>query len=384
MKSIYTTPKVTSYDDLNKPWFVWFRYNGRLYRFKQGINRYKNYRTRMQEAAALCAALTHKLKSGWNPEDISETPETHTFREALQFALEQKKSKLKPKTFSDYGCTTRFILAAAETLALDRKPVQEITRRHITSVLYKAKLMRQWSNKAFNKNLNQIKAIMSELVRWEIITANPAFMIEPLETEESTANIPPTDDERKMIREHLAQRDPNYLRFAMLIFHTGIRPGEALKLQIGMINKSDQTITLPGSITKNKKTRIVPLNEFIWKELQEIKIHQYPAHFYLFGSYRAEGVGNRQKEPDFIPGPTKLKNCTCNRRWNRLVKKELGINKSQYALKHCGADAKIIAGMDLDALRHLYGHQSKQMTEVYARKIKEVYRKEIMDKSPDF
>jgi integrase len=384
MKSIYTTPKVTSYSDLSKPWFVWFRYDGHLYRFKQGINRYKTYRERMQEASALCTALHNKLKTGWNPDDVTPQIDHYTFKQALEFALEQKKGKLNPKTISDYGCTTRFILDAAETLLIDRKPVRDITRRHVTTVLYKAKLMRQWSNKAFNKNLNQLKALMSELVRWELIPNNPAFMIQPLETDESVANIPPTDEDRQLIREHLAKRDPNYLRFAMLIFHTGIRVREAIKLQIGMVNMRERTIIVPGSIAKNKKTRVVPLNPFIHTELQALNIHQYPRDFFLFGSYRAEGIGNRQKEADFIPGPTKLKDCTCNRRWKRLIKQELGINKTQYSLKHCGADAKIIAGMDMDALRHLYGHQSKQMTEVYARKIKQVYMKEIMEKSPDF
>jgi len=47
--------------------------------------------------------------------------------------------------------------------------------------------------------------------------------------------------------------------------------------------------------------------------------------------------------------------------------KKLGIEKHQYALKHTGADDKILAGVPLEALRDLYGHSSKLMTEKYAR-----------------
>lgn len=47
-------------------------------------------------------------------------------------------------------------------------------------------------------------------------------------------------------------------------------------------------------------------------------------------------------------------------------------------------NAKILAGMDLDALRELYGHTSKLMTVKYATIVKEVYRKQIMENSPDF
>jgi hypothetical protein len=46
-----------------------------------------------------------------------------------------------------------------------------------------------------------------------------------------------------------------------------------------------------------------------------------------------------------------------------------------------GADKKILAGMSMDSLRELYGHSSKLMTEKYAKTIKEVYRKDIMDNS---
>jgi hypothetical protein len=35
----------------------------------------------------------------------------------------------------------------------------------------------------------------------------------------------------------------------------------------------------------------------------------------------------------------------------------------------------------MDSLRELYGHSSKLMTEKYAKIIKEVYRKDIMDNS---
>jgi site-specific recombinase XerD len=57
---------------------------------------------------------------------------------------------------------------------------------------------------------------------------------------------------------------------------------------------------------------------------------------------------------------------------------------NMYAMKHLGANKKILAGLDIDSLRELYGHSSKLMTEKYATVIKELHRKEILDKSPDF
>ena len=55
---------------------------------------------------------------------------------------------------------------------------------------------------------------------------------------------------------------------------------------------------------------------------------------------------------------------------------------NMYALKHLGANRKILAGLELDSLRELYGHTSKLMTEKYAKVVKEVHRKNILENSP--
>ncbi len=53
-------------------------------------------------------------------------------------------------------------------------------------------------------------------------------------------------------------------------------------------------------------------------------------------------------------------------------------------MKHTGCDDKILAGIDLDALKELYGHSSKYMTENYASVLKQVNRKKIVKLSPSF
>ena len=73
-------------------------------------------------------------------------------------------------------------------------------------------------------------------------------------------------------------------------------------------------------------------------------------------------------------------------RYNRqLFRFKFGINYiKNYNKRLAEANAKILAGMDLDALRELYGHTSKLMTTKYATVVKEVYRKQIMENSPDY
>ena len=55
-----------------------------------------------------------------------------------------------------------------------------------------------------------------------------------------------------------------------------------------------------------------------------------------------------------------------------------------YALKKHGANAKILAGVSIGALKDLFGHSSELTTAIYITKLKEINRKEILEKSPKF
>ncbi|MFV8357635.1 hypothetical protein ACNQGB_15785 [Flavobacterium sp. XS1P32] len=107
MKSIYTIPKVVKYDDLSKPWFVYFRYNKVIFRYKYGINYIDNYKKREIEANLLRDALFQKLREGWNPQipDPIQQQSNLTFIETLDFALEKKTPNIGKKTISGYQGT---------------------------------------------------------------------------------------------------------------------------------------------------------------------------------------------------------------------------------------------------------------------------------------
>ena len=102
----------------------------------------------------------------------------------------------------------------------------------------------------------------------------------------------------------------------------------------------------------------------------------------------ASGRGNsgmKAENPEYLlPSNTHIKRDTATKLWKKIVMDTLGIQKYLYALKHTGADSKILAGIPIEALKDMYGHTSVLMTEKYARKIKEVHREKIIKSSPDF
>ena len=386
-KSIFTIPKVVKYDDLSKSWYVYFRYNGTKICFKKGINYIKNYNKRLAEANALRDALHDKLKKDWNPliPDAFDTSSEMNLIEALDFALEKKKDTLAPKTYLGYRGSVEFVKTAIVALNLNYIPVVDTKRVHVKTILEKIKQQRKASNNSYNKYLDHFRAVLSELIQWDIIPINPANNNKNLPVAESRANIPATPQQHKIIKDHLQSLHSDFYNFIVTIFHTGIRPEEILKIQLFMIDMQSFQIVLPPEITKTNKERIVPINKHLFEIYKSMDFENLPKQFYLFGSFRQPGKGNVGAKLDFIPGPTKMKRDTATRRWESIVKIGLGFKDvNMYSNKHAGANAKILAGMDLDALRELYGHTSKLMTTKYATVVKEVYRKQIMENSPDY
>ncbi|MFH6946665.1 hypothetical protein [Flavobacterium sp. FlaQc-50] len=144
MKSISTIPKVIKYDDLSIAWFVYFRYNKKLFRYKFGINYINNYKKRLIETESIRDVLLQKLKEGWNP-SIPETIDSRSdliLIEALNFALDKKLETLAKKTKIDYTCTVKFTITAINKLKLDQLLIIETKRIHIKLILEKIKKQR--------------------------------------------------------------------------------------------------------------------------------------------------------------------------------------------------------------------------------------------------
>lgn len=386
LKPIFTKTKIVKYDDLNKQWFVYFRYDKKQFRYKNGINYYKTYKERLQEAKALCCVLDEKLRAGWDPinntleEETPKQSEQKTMYDALLFALDKKQNNICKMTYNNYRCTVQFVLKKMKQLKLNQFLATDFKRVHFFNILTEIQKERNWEGKAFNKHLGYLKAVVSELIQWEIIETNPCFHIKLQKTTQNNANIPATESEMQSIKKHLELVFPNYFTFISVIYHTGIRPVEILRLKCGMINLDRKEITIPANLTKTNKERVVPINVFLLEKLKHFNLNNND--YFVFGTNKKTG-GKIDKDNYFCPNPYPIKRDTPTKLWYQLVKKELGINANQYSMKHKGANDKIIDGMDLDALRHLYGHGSKLMTERYGKIIKEVYKNEIMSKSRD-
>jgi len=387
MKSIYTTPKIIKYDDLTIPWLVYFRYDKKLFRFKYGINYINNYKERLAEAQKLQKALLEKLQDGWNPNvpEVYNAITRYTLVEALDFALEKKKPVLAKKSISDYSCSLNFIKTAINALLLDNIPVIDVKRIHVKTILDKIKEQRGSTNNSYNKYLTHFGAILSELIQYDIIEFNPADKIKHLPIEESIFHNPASMKDIEKIKKELHLKDHNFYNFVSVIFHLGIRPDEILQIRLSMIDFENEIITLIPKNTKGrKKYRILPINKYLMDYFKKMDLEHLPKDFYLFGSFRQPGKGNVGPKLDFIPGPTTIKVDTATRRWETIVKLGLKINMTMYAMKKHGANMKLSSGISLEAISEQFGHTKLETTKIYTTRLNEIYRNEVLLKSPDF
>lgn len=387
MKSKYTIPKINK---SSKYWYAHFRYEGVQYRYTWLLNKIENLKERESSYNDYIKILLDDLKKGWNPNipDEIQMQEDMYFVEALRFALEKKKDNISKKTHSGYEGTINYIEKSVKLVGMDYLKIVDAKRAYLKLIMEKCKSENKWTNKSYNKHLNHLKAILSELIQWEVIENNPAFNIKNLTTEESIAHVPPTDQEMNIIKTELIKNHPNFYNYISVIFHLGIRPEEILKIRLSMVDMDKNVITLPPNITKNrKKYRIMPINKHLKRDLETMSFRELPKDYFLFGSFKEAGLGNRGKNqflPDFIPGITHINRDTATRNWERIVKIGLKIDCTMYSIKKYGANKKASAGISTEAIQGIFGHSERETTLIYLTNQDEINRKEVMDNSPDF
>jgi integrase len=381
-KSIFTVPKLCK---AAEGWYIYTRYQGKKKVYKYGINRIECLKEREIHANILKKALHDKLKNGWNPLIKVQAKKEMTFVEALNFALDKKKDRLAKKTFSGYKGTVSSFRKIVNLLSWNDLSVKEVKRVHIRTLAEKAKEEFKWSNKSYNKNLNYLSAVIVEVLKWDIIEHNPVYLIDRLPEEESTLHEKPTNEDHEVIKNELSGFYPYFNNFIATEYYTGIRPSEILSIQLEMINLDNNEIRLPPKITKSgTKKRNVVIPRGLKTILLSMELHKYPKDFYLFGSYRERGRGNVGKFIDFIPAPTPIKTDTATKRWRRIVKKGLGIDVTMYSYKRKGGDDKYVAGVSKESIQNQYGHSSAKMTDIYLKETTGVYKRDIIENTPDY
>ncbi|MDY0409949.1 tyrosine-type recombinase/integrase [Virgibacillus soli] len=286
-----------------------------------------------------------------------------SLHDALDFVYSTKQAEgLRPRTLSEYRSLFGLFI---EWLGVHNPGVKRITDISTGMIReYVIYLSTKHTNKktgeiglspyTVNIRIRLLKAFFNTLHTEEIIDKNPAQAIKLMRVDEDTFE-PLTDEEVNRllsvpdIRLYAQFRD---LVSMFLILDTGIRSSEMFALEMEDVNFKSRAIYLPGSKTKNRKPRILPLSNQVLRMLMEL-ITEVKANFettYIFVS----NFGERYSPSSF-------------RRRLHIYKERSGIDKSisAHGLRHQFCRDYIMNGGDIFTLQRIAGHADISTTRKY-------------------
>lgn len=351
-----------------KNWYIFYRFydsSGRaLFRMVCGMNHMKDPDDRRRYTQSLIDNELHLLKTeGYNPvmktfitprEREGEIDPGTPFTEALQMVL--KKIRCVDHTREDIKSSLKFIESASNYLRYSSIPIGSIKRRHLRHILDTcADTKKVWSANLFNHYRKYLSILFKELVELEAIEFNPVRDIAKQKSVKRLKRIL-SKEECLAIDNYLQTKDRNFCILVHIFFHSGGRRTEIVRVKGKDVNLETQKfkcIIKKGKEIREVEKTIKNIAVPFWIEaLKNCKPDEY-----VFS------VGLK-------PGTHRIREEQLTRRWNRHVKKHLGIDVDFYALKYLNSDqtAKIL---DLKAAAAQNSHTSTVVTMGYAVNEKE-------------
>jgi integrase len=383
MQNSFTIPKLSK---SGNSWYIHFRFNGKQHRLKNNINRVVDLKQREIEFNILAKFTLQDLKNGWNPEqpEVKKEKSILTVIEAFNLALTVKKELLQNDTFINLRSKVNRFKKAIEALNYSSIKVVDLKIRHYEDILNKTSELFKLSDNAYNQYKVSLSNILNVLVDEKILKRSFKLKIKNKKVIKEVSHIPATHADIEKIKTHLKNKYPNYFLFWSTMFHTGIRPAELLKVKLSMIDLCKDCITIDKSISKNKTTRIVPINQYQKLIFKSMELDSFQNDYYLFGTYKEKYKAKKNIIKNYSPAPYKIERKEASDLWKLEIKENLNINMTLYSIKKYGANEKILAGLSVNALRELFGHSSEVTTQIYITNLQEINRKEILSKSPKF
>lgn len=258
------------------------------------------------------------------------------------------------------------------------KPLIEITPSLLEQWSIK-RLNEGLSNATLNRDIGTLKALMAKATEWGYLKENPLIKLKLFKIDSAPKVRYLTLDEETRLRQALSERDAqlkqdrknanqwrktrgyflypefednepyDYLTPMVLIsINTGLRQGELFNLTWDMVNLSERSIIISGEVTKNSRSRYIPLNDEVYKTINQLYSKSSTKEGLVFPSKNNKPFNN------------------VKRSWSSVLKKAQINQFRWHDMRHHFASKLVMAGVDLNTARELLGHSDIKMTLRYA------------------
>lgn len=337
---------------------------GKMRRKTIKLNRIKGKRNRRAYANYVIKRLTDQLKHGWNPWIAKDVSNLVTFEEAIQRYETHIEKMLvsgyfRKETYDGYKSNIKIM---REFIEKERPTYYcyQYDRRFCVDFLDYVFIDRNNGAQTRNNYLNFLRVFSGFLVEKGYIKNKPTDGIAPIPKRMYTKErecIPL--EVVGQIAEHCKLADPHFLFACYLLYYCFIRPVEMTRLRVKHFNLKTCTVTIPGELSKNKKTQTVTIPRKVVEYGIDLGVFSAPVNYYIFSE--------RLK-----PGATEIDPKHFRDHWER-VRKALGLKKTWkfYSLKDTGITEMLKRKVSTIAVRDQARHSSLSITEIYTDHLSE-------------
>ncbi|MCQ6957714.1 tyrosine-type recombinase/integrase [Mucilaginibacter aquariorum] len=368
-KKIVSVPKGSTkiIEQAKQRWLVEYYYENpetlKPHRIRETIklNRIKDPVEKQIFADTYVKELTDLLKSGYSPfsdnNDLKSDIIAISLKDAIDQWLEYHLSKgSRKKSIGDFRSKSSFLLSYFKA---DKK-VKDITTIEMTNMMLFYEKGQKWVGTTFKNSRIAYVNFFNFLKRIGKVDVSPMDNFhERRKILKSTRHQIFSEQDFIKIKDWLFKNDPYALYFLQLLYYTCARPSEIRKLPIKYIDVIEKKITIPASISKNKKTQTIPLDPQLADIFIGLSIDKFPPNYIVSGS-KKEMIGDKilpEKEVYL-----RIQKC-----YDDLTLTDKGY--TLYSIKHYSNVRRYRNGWKLEEIQTINRHASLSETENYLREL---------------
>ncbi|MCM1140095.1 MAG: tyrosine-type recombinase/integrase [Muribaculum sp.] len=333
---------------------------GKMRRKRIKLNRIKGIKTRRDYARGVIKRLNEQLKNGWNPWIAKDTTNLVTFEEAIQRYVAHIEKMLasgyfRKETYDGYKSYIKIMREYIKT----KRPTYycyQFDRSFCVDFLDYVFIERNNGAQTRNNYLNFLRVFCGFLVEKGYLQTKPTDGIAPISKRlyKKERECIPLDVVGK-IAEYCKEKEPDFLFACYLLYYCFIRPVEMTRLKVRHFNLKDCTLTIPGELSKNKKTQTVTIPKKVIQYGIDIGVFSAPMDDFIF-SYRLK------------PGQEEIDPKHFRDHWDN-VRRALKLKSEWkfYSLKDTGITEMCDNNMASIAVRDQARHSSLAITDIYTR-----------------
>lgn len=270
-----------------KSWYIDFLAfdpaEGKMKRKKYMLDNIPTIRERRARSVEIINSLLKLLRTGWSPWVDASASRSYTLLDKALERYEKHLEKLqREKTRQSYQSRVNILKEYNATLPIPIKYVYQFDKAFISSFLDYIYYDRESSARTRNNYRGWCSSLASFFIEHAWLTDNPAEKIKSIE-ETPKKRQPLSTIQLKTLKQHLLEKNPNFLLACMFEYYTFIRPSELCSVTIGDINLKEQTIYISAAVSKNKRDGKVALNNTLIKMLLSLEVFKNHSGCYLFG-----------------------------------------------------------------------------------------------------